>query len=134
MISDGSDLLTDARYDGAIDATRDIEYAMNPPSISIPKGDTKGSETVTVTPVNNTDENDLRVITIVATLNGAPVGRTGILITDDDSTSEQIKLTASPDEINEDAGATTVTVTGTLQGSTFDDDLDVFLTIVWHRY
>ena len=46
------------------------------------------------------------MITIVATLNGAPVGRTGILITDDDSTSEQIKLTVSPDEINENAGAT----------------------------
>ena len=127
--ADGSDLLTDTRYDGAIDATRDIEYAMNPPSISIPQGDTKGSATVTVTPVNNTDEDNLRVITIVATLDGVEVGRTGILITDDDSTSEQIKLTVSPDEINENAGATTVTVTGTLQGSTFDDDLDVFLTI-----
>ena len=124
-----SDKLTDARYDGAIDATRDIEYAMNPPSIPIPQGETKGSATVTVTPVNNTDENDLRVISIIATLDGVEVGRTGILITDDDSTSEQIKLTVSPDEINENAGATEVTVTGTLQGNTFDDDLDVFLTI-----
>ena len=112
----GSDVLTDKRYDGAVDAKRDIEYAMNPPSIFIPKGETKGTATVTFTPVNNTDENDLRVVRIVATLKGAEVGRTGILITDDDSTSEQIKLTASPDEINENSGATEVTVTGTLQG------------------
>ena len=101
----GSDKLTDKRYDGAVDAKRDIEYSLNPPSISIPNGDTKGSATVTFTPVNNTDENDLRVVSIVATLNGAEVGRTGILITDDDSTSEQIKLTASPDEINEGGGS-----------------------------
>ena len=32
---DGSDDLTDEqRYDGSVDATRDIEYSMNPPSIS----------------------------------------------------------------------------------------------------
>ena len=85
---------------------------------------------MTFTPVNNTDEDDTRTVTIVAMLKGVEVGRTGILITDDDSTSEQIKLTASPDEINENSGATEVTLTGTLQGSTFEDDLDVFLTIV----
>ena len=125
----GSDRLTDARYDGAIDAKRDIDYFMTPPKIFIPKGDTKGSTTVTFTPLNNTDENVLRVVTIVATLKGSEVGRTGILITDDDSTSEHIKLTASPDEINEGAGPTQVTVTGTLQGKTFGDDLVVFLII-----
>ncbi len=124
-----SDMLTGERYQGGVDAKRDIDYSMSPPKIFIPKEATKGSATVTFTPINNTDEDGLRVVTIVARLKGVEVGRTGILITDDDSTSEQIKLTASPDEINEDAGATQVTVTGTLQGSTFDDDLDVFLTI-----
>ena len=129
---DGSDVLgdEDARFKGTADATRDIHYAFNPPAIFIPQGETTGKATATFTPVNNTDEDDTRTVTIVAMLKGAVVGRTGILITDDDSTSEQIKLTASPDEINEDAGATTVTLTGTLQGSTFEDDLDVFLTIV----
>ena len=129
-IKPDNDDLTDTRYEGAINATRDAEYSMNPPSIFIPKGETKGKATVTFTPVNNTDENDLRVVRIVAHLDGEEVGQTGILITDDDSTSEQIKLTVSPDEINEGAGPTQVTVTGTLQGKTFDDDLDVFLTIV----
>ena len=129
---DGSDVLgqKDARFKETVDAKRDIHYAFNPPSIFIPQGETTGKATATFTPVNNTDEDDLRTVTIVAMLKGVEVGRTGILITDDDSTSEQIKLTASPDEINENAGATTVTLTGTLQGSTFDDDLDVFLTIV----
>ena len=129
---DGSDLLgqKDARFKETVDAKRDIHYAFNPPSIFIPQGETTGKATATFTPVNNTDEDDTRTVTIVAMLKGVEVGRTGILITDDDSTSEQIKLTASPDEINENAGATTVTLTGTLQGSTFDDDLDVFLTIV----
>ena len=129
---DGSDVLgdEDARFKGTADATRDIHYAFNPPAIFIPQGETTGKATATFTPVNNTDEDDTRTVTIVAMLKGAEVGRTGIMITDDDSTSEQIKLTVSPDEINEDAGATTVTLTGTLQGSTFEDDLDVFLTIV----
>ena len=115
---DGSDVLgqEDARFKETADARRDIHYAMNPPSIFIPQGETTGEATVTFTPVNNTDEDDTRTVTIVAMLKGVEVGRTGILITDDDSTSEQIKLTASPDEINENSGATEVTVTGTLQG------------------
>ena len=53
----------------------------------------------------------------------------GILITDDDSTSEQISLEVSPDTINEDAGETEITVTGTLDGKEFDDEVVVFLSI-----
>ena len=53
-IEPDDDQLTDTRYDGAIDATRDIHYAMNPQSITIPKGETKGTTTATFTPVNNT--------------------------------------------------------------------------------
>ena len=54
---------------------------------------------------------------------------TGILITDDDTTSDSITLTVSPTEINEDSGATTVTVTGTLQGKEFPGNIVVPLII-----
>ena len=54
---------------------------------------------------------------------------TGILITDDDTTSGLITLEVSPAEISEERGADQVTVTGTLHGKEFDDDIVVPLTI-----
>ena len=128
-IEGSSDDLEGEEYEGSVDAQRDTEYAANPPSIVIPKGATKGMATMTVTPVNNEDENELRVFRVVAKIGGEVLASTGILITDDDSTSEEITLTARPDVINEGAGPTEVTVTGTLQGKVFGDDVVVLLTI-----
>ena len=53
---------------------------------------------------------------------------TGILITDDDTTSDSITLEVSPAEISESDGATEVTVTGTLNGKVFRDNVYVPLT------
>ena len=55
----------------------------------------------------------------------------GILITDDDSTSESITLTVSPDRDKRGRGGDQVTVTGTLHGKDVSKMIvDVFLTIV----
>ena len=114
-ISDDSDGLGDD-FEGAVDATRDVDYAAVVQTLTIPAGETKGTTTMTVTPINNNTEDQPRAFTVNARVGSEALLSTGILITDDDTTSDSITLTVSPTEISEDAGATTVTVTGTLQG------------------
>ena len=84
---------------------------------------------MTVTPINNNDEDEPRAFTVNARVGNNPILSTGILITDDDTTSESITLSVSPTEINEDAGATTVMVTGTLHGKEFPGSVVVPLII-----
>ena len=111
-----------------IDAERDDHYHVRVQSLTIPKGQTKGTTTMTVTVANDEEEDKSRAFTVVAEIGGDEY-EAGILITDDDSTSESITLEASPAEINESAGLTTVTVTGILHGKAFADDIVVPLII-----
>ena len=52
-----------------------------------------------------------------------------ITVVDDDEASEGIVLEVAPNRVNEDAGATTLTVTGTLNGSALTTDTLVSLTL-----
>ena len=83
---------------------------------------------MTVTVSNDSDLNDSRAFTVKADVGGAEY-ITGILITDDDSTSESISLEVDTPEISETADPTTVTVTGILHGKEFDEDVVVQLII-----
>ena len=116
-------------FEDAVPAERDDDYRANPPSLVIRAGETTGTATMTVTPIDNDDEDLPRAFEVNAKVgNNAPFS-TGILITDDDTTSESITLEVSPDEMSESAGPTQVTVTGTLHGKVFADDVVVFLVI-----
>ena len=114
-----------AQFDEAEPATRDVDYRATVQSLTIPKGDTKGTTIMTVTPIDNPDQDGLRFFKVTASVGGSA----GILITDDDTTSKSITLEVNPTEITEDAGATVVTVTGTLNGKTFKDNVIVSLII-----
>ena len=127
-ITDDSDGLGEA-FEGAVDAERDVDYAAEVGSLTIPKGQTEGTTTITVTPINNKDDDPPRAFKVNARVGNNESFVTGILITDDDTTSDSITLEVSPAEIKEDAGATTVTVTGTLNGQVFDDNVVVNLVI-----
>ena len=116
-------------YAEALDANRDTEYKVDLPTIFIAKGDTKGTGTMVVRPVNNNVRNALRVFRVVAKINDNPIAAKGILITDDDTTSDSITLEVSPEKIYEGAAPTAITVTGTLHGKVFDDAVSVGLTI-----
>ena len=115
-------------FDDADPAERDTHYDVRVQPLTISRGDTKGTTTMTVTVSNDRDTNDARAFTVTATVGGVPYS-TGILITDDDAASGLISLELSPAEISEDAGPTTVTVTATLHGKEFDDDIVVPLVI-----
>ena len=127
-ISDDSQGLGE-EFQGAVDARRDVDYAAVVQTLTIPKGQTTGTTTMTVTPVNNDDEDVARAFTVNARVGSEALLSTGILITDDDTTSDTISLSVSPSEINEDAGATTITVTGTLHGKEFPGNVVVPLII-----
>ncbi len=127
-ISDDSDIPGD-EFRGAVAAQRDVDYAASVEPLIIPKGETKGTTTMTVTPRNNNDKDDPRAFTVNARVGNNPLFSTGILITDDDTTSDSITLEVSPAQITEGAGPTAVTVTGTLQGKVFGDNVVVALVI-----
>ena len=113
----------------AVPAERDDDYRANPPSLVIRAGETTGTTTMTVTPIDNDDEELPRAFEVNARVGNNVPFSTGILITDDDTTSESITLEASTNEITEGAGPTQVTVIGTLHGKVFDDDVVVYLVI-----
>ena len=117
------------RFGNAVPAERDAHYRASPPSLVIPRGETTGTTTMIVTPIDNEDEERPRAFEVNARVGNNALLSTGILITDDDTTSESISLEVNPDEISEGAGPTTFTVTGTLHGKVFADNVVVFLVI-----
>ena len=128
--------LTDAqRVDFEItpgEGTRDEHYTVQvTEGLTIPAGDTKGTATLRVTPVDNSDKNAARTFTVKAKIGDETTQMKDeeFTITDDETLSENITLKVSPSEIKEDAGETTVTVTGTLNGKVLDADATITLSV-----
>ena len=115
-------------FAGAGIAERDRHYDVRVEPLTIRKGETRGMTTMTVIVSNDSGLNDSRAFTVKASVGGSEYV-TGILITDDDSTSESITLEVDPPEISENADRTPVTVTGILHGKEFDEDVEVQLII-----
>ena len=108
---------------------RDVDYTLTfGPPHTIPAGATEGTTTFTITPTNDTTVAQRGPIYIQVTVGNVLATKT-IVIADDDATSMNISLTADPAAISEGAGRTDVTVTGTLDGKVFDNNVVVFLTI-----
>ena len=127
-ISDDSSIPGDD-FKSAVPAQRDVDYAASVQPLIIPRGETRGTTTMTVTPINNNRKDEPRAFMVNARVGNNPLFSTGILITDDDTTSESITLEVSPAQITEGAGPSAVTVTGTLQGKVFNDNVVVVLVI-----
>ena len=120
---------TSGSFAAAIPAERDNHYHVRAQPFVIPRGQTKGTTTMTVTVSNDKEVNKPRAFTVIATVGNHGEFETGILITDDDSTSESITLEANPVEISESAGLTQVKVTGILHGKAFANEIVVPLII-----
>ncbi len=111
---------------------RDIDYTAVLSDLVIPKGQTSASTTLVLTPVDNEVVNDARTFNVVATIGSAddaPEVTETITIVDDETQSTQIMLTASPAEVKAGTGANNVTITGTLDGQSFDEDVDIVLVV-----
>ena len=86
-------------------------------SIAVASGSSSGTGTFTLTPTNDSVDETNETITIGSSSPRVVEGTT-ITLTDDDATPSGIALTVSADTVDEGDGATTITVTGTVSGST----------------
>ena len=112
--------------------TRDEHYTVQvTEGLTIAAGDTKGTAMLRVTPIDNSDKNAARTFTVKAKVgdDDTQMKNEEFKITDDETLSENITLKVSPSEIKEDAGETTVTVTGTLDGKVLDADATITLGV-----
>ena len=117
--------------DGAA-AVRDVDYTATLGGlVTIAAGETQGSTTLTLTPIDNSvaDGNKfLGVQATVAAKSGASA-RTDIKIADDETASTSIALSVNPHTISEGADNTVGTITATLDGKALDADATVSIAI-----
>ena len=111
-------------------AKRDEDYAatLADPSFLIPAGETGGMTTLNIFPLDNSEQSLAKVFTVTASVGGTRAS-TGIKIADDETPTTEIWLAVNPNEVYEGAGATEVTVTGTLNGRAFDADTSGLVAI-----
>ena len=85
-------------------------------TLALPAGESTGSATFILSPVNDSQDEMDETITISSTLEFV-INAPAITITDDDATPT-VSLQASPNSIRENDGETDIVVTATLNGST----------------
>ncbi len=89
--------------------------------LTIEANEPSGSATFTLTPVDDAAEEGAETLVVSGTTSGLTVESATMTITDDDdddtAVSTKVTLSAVPTEVSEGAGATVVTVTGTLDGA-----------------
>ena len=119
----------DDAFIGAVTAERDTDYDIAGVPFIFPAGETRATTTIIVKAIDNDEEDGARAFTLEVRVGDKAVLKRGMLITDDDETSTSITLDVSPKELNEGGDPTEFTVTGTLNGKVFDDDVVVPLTI-----
>ena len=112
-------------------AVRDVDYTAKLNAIIIiPVGATEGTTTLTLTPINDEDEEGLKALGVRATLISTnETLSTDIELRDDETPSTSIALSADPSTLSEDAALTIVTVTATLDGKALEEDATVRLAI-----
>ena len=113
-------------------------HAVNDLTLTLNAGKTSISDTFTLTPINDGIDEDNETISVEGTLTGLTVTHDSITITDDDEPPSGLTITVdtdpgtdgNQDSVDEDAGATTVKVTATLDGtSRFATDQTVTVTV-----
>ena len=112
-------------------AVRDVDYTATLEAlITIPAGAAEGTATMTLTPINDDNEEGLEALGVRATLvSTSEALSTDIEIRDDETPSTSIALSADPNTLSENDALTTVTVTATLDGKALAEDATVRLAI-----
>ena len=111
-------------------AVRDVDYIASLGAVvTIPVGTTTGRATLTLTPINNTEEDGPRAIGVQAMFTSGATLMKDIKIVDDETPSTSITLSVNPASIIEGSGQTNVTVTATLNGDTLTENATVIVAI-----
>ena len=130
-LNDDTDTESDLEkfFDGVEPAERDVDYTASFADLTIPAGDTEGTATLIFTPIDNDDRESPKGLRVIATVANGETSTAGIKIHDDETPTTVVALKADPTEVTSGAGPTEVTITGTINGGVFEDDLDVVLVL-----
>ena len=82
-----------------------------------------------MTPTDDNLDEDTETLTVSGTADGLTVDSATLEITDNDTASTKVTLSVDPDAVSEDAGETTITVTGTLDGATRTSETSVTVSV-----
>ena len=118
-----------------ISVTGDPDVTVQPMSVTFTAANWSMARTVVVSGEHDADEvND--AATVGHTVRGGDYGAKSVTaedvqvtVYDDDTAATGVTLSVSEDEVGEGAGATTLTVTGTLNGGAFSEDTTVELSV-----
>ncbi len=113
-------------FDGS--ATKGTDYSVDDESLTLTAGQTTVSTTVRAVDDEATDPDE--TIEITAALDGVTVGTTQtVTIVDNETAATRVALSVAPATVAEDAGATVVTVTGTLNGAALSTATSVTVSV-----
>ena len=124
----GNVTITPSRSNGSADVTVSGALTFTPSNWD-------SEQTVTVSAAQDADaENDSATISHAVTgadygSNNVAAADVAITVADDETASNQIALTVDETSVNEGAGATTVTVTGTLNGAPHTSNIPVTVSV-----
>ncbi len=107
-------------------AASSVDYAaVSDFVVTIPAGSRRGSESFTLTPIDDRISEGAEQITVDGRSEGLTVEPAELVLNDGDSPSSSVKLSVNPEQISEDDAATTVTVTAKLdQGARNEATVD----------
>ena len=109
-------------------ATKESDYSVEAESLTLTAGETSVSTTVRAVDDTMTDPDE--TIEIVAKLDRQQIGDTRtVTIADDETAATRITLSVNPAAVTEDAGATDITVTGTLNGAAQSTAVEVEVSV-----
>ena len=112
-------------------ATRGADYTIDSTSLTLPAGMGENPSTVstTVRALDDPFDDNAETVALSATRDGVEFASRAVAIADDDLGSTRVDLAVNPAQVREDAGATTVRVTATLNGAARAEDTDVAVTV-----
>ena len=110
-------------------AVRDVDYSASLEGvITIAAGDTEGTTTLVLTPIDNDAVDGDKFLGVQAAASGGSA-QVDIKIADDETASTSISLSVDPHTVSESLGVTSLTVTATLDGKVLDADAIVTISI-----
>ena len=109
-------------------ATKATDYSVDDEMLMLTAGLTSVSTTVRAVDDTMTDPDE--TIEITATLDGDQIGvKRTVTIADDETAATRITLSVNPAAVAEDAGATDITVTGTLNGAAQSTAVEIAVSV-----
>ena len=119
------------RLDLSGTATQGTDYTIDATALTLPAGmgQDPSSVTTTVRAKDDPIDDDSETIVVSATRGGAEFASRTVTVTDDEVGSTRVDLAVNPAQVREDAGATTVGVTASLNADARGQDTEVTVTV-----